>query len=625
VKSRAWRGFRAQFRVGPPHRPTDAVPGYDSAMSEYRPRLDDMLFTLNHVAGLEAISKLDGYQHADPDTVSTILDEAGRFFSEVIAPLNRVGDEQGSVLTADGSVKTPEGFKEAYQKYVESGWAAAHMPAEWGGGGLPYIIGVVIQEMFKTANMAFALAPTLTHGAVEALERHGSDQLKQAYIAKLVTGEWTGTMNLTEPEAGSDVGALRTRAVRQDDGSYRLFGTKSFITWGDQDLTGNVIHLVLARTPDAPPGTRGISMFLVPKYLPDDSGEPGLRNDLKVVSLEHKLGIHASPTCVMSFGDRGDGAVGYLVGDEQEGMRNMFTMMNAARVGVGMEGVAIGERAYQQAVHYAKERIQGRPVGADSKESVPIIEHPDVRRMLLTMKAYVEAMRSLLYVTAGEGDHMFHSDSEDRRKLASDRLALLTPIVKAWCTDVGVELASIGLQVHGGMGYIEETGAAQYLRDSRIAPIYEGTNGIQAVDLVLRKLPLDNGGVATRLIEEMSQVLTRMQSRPELELFHEELAVAVQGLAESSAWLGQQLIEGRVQSALAGASPYLRQFGIVLGGWLLAVAAVAALDSPAGFDPGFLADKVNTARFYGEQLLPTANGLVPMVKAGSDRLERAVF
>jgi acyl-CoA dehydrogenase len=404
-----------------------------------------------------------------------------------------------------------------------------------------------------------------------------------------------------------------------------LFGTKIFITWGDQDLTENIIHLVLARTPDAPPGTRGISMFLVPKLILDERGEPGERNDIKVVSLEHKLGINASPTCVISYGDAGDGALGYLVGAEQEGMRNMFTMMNAARVGVGMEGVAIGERAYQHALDYARKRVQGRPIGGGSKESVPIIEHPDVRRNLLTMKAYVEAMRALLYVTAGEGDHMFHGETESRRKLASDRLALLTPIVKAWCTDVGVELASIGVQVHGGMGYIEETGAAQYLRDSRIAPIYEGTNGIQAIDLVCRKIPMENGAVVAGLLGEMSQVLDQMAAHDDLALFREELAVALQGLAETSTWLGDRLASGDIQSALAGASPYLRQFGLVLGGWLMAKAAVRAFEGPSDFSPGFLADKVNTARFYGEQILPLANGITPSVKGGARLLDGASF
>ncbi len=594
-------------------------------MAAYEPRIDDMMFILTHVAGLDEVAKLDGHQDADPDTVRAILEEAGRFFAEVMAPLNRTGDEEGSVLTDAGTVRTPEGFKEAYRKYVESGWSAAHMPEQWGGGGMPYVVGVVIEEMFKTANMAFSLAAMLTHGAVEALQRHGSPELKAIYIEKLVNGKWTGTMNLTEPEAGSDLGAVRTKAIKQDDGSYRLFGTKIFITWGDQDLTENIIHLVLARTTDAVPGTRGISMFLVPKFILDENGEPGEHNDLKVVSLEHKLGIHASPTCVISYGDEGRGAVGYLVGDEQEGMRNMFTMMNLARIGVGMEGVAIGERAYQQALGYARERVQGREIGSDSKDRVAIIEHPDVRRMLLTIKANVEAMRSLLYVVAAEGDHHVHADSEERRKLAGDRLALLTPIVKAWCTDVGVEMASLGLQVHGGMGYIEETGAAQFLRDSRIAPIYEGTNGIQAIDLVLRKIPLENGAVVAGVIGQMTAELATMEGHDQLSRFREELSVAVQGLAETSRWLGERLASGDLQAALAGASPYLRQFGIVLGGWLMARTAVAAIGEPPGFEHSLLADKVTTARFYGEQLLPMANGLAPAVKGGAALLESAPF
>ncbi|HSO48972.1 MAG TPA: acyl-CoA dehydrogenase family protein, partial [Acidimicrobiia bacterium] len=476
-------------------------------MSDYAPRLDDINFTLGHVAGLEEVSKLNGYQHADPETVAAILEEAGRFFSEVMAPLNQIGDRQGSVLGEDGSVRTPDGFKEAYQKFVESGWAAAHLPEEWGGGGLPYMVGVVIEEMFKTANMAFALCPTLTHGAVEALRIHGSEALLGAYMEKLVRGEWTGTMNLTESEAGSDLGALRTRAEPQADGTYRIFGTKIFITWGDQDLTENIIHFVLARLPDSAPGTKGISMFMVPKFILDENGNPGQRNDYKIVSLEHKLGIHASPTCVVSFGDAGEGAVGYVVGEAGSGMRSMFTMMNAARIGVGMEGVAVGERAYQRALRYARERVQGRAIGASDTARVPILQHPDVRRMLLTMKANVEAMRSLLYVTAAEADRHIRGETEDAREVAGSRLSLLTPIVKAWCTDLGVEVASLGIQVHGGAGYIEETGAAQYLRDSRIAPIYEGTNGIQAIDLVLRKLPLENGAVVTALITEMTEVV----------------------------------------------------------------------------------------------------------------------
>ncbi len=592
-------------------------------MSSYSPPIDEHIFVLNHVAGLEEISKLNGYQHADPATVATIVEEAGRFFAEVMAPLNRIGDEQGSTLDDEGQVRTPEGFDDAYRKFVEAGWPGAHLPPDWGGGGLPYTVGVVIQEMFKTANMAFSLAGMLTQGAVEAIQAHGTDELKSAYLEKLISGEWTGTMNLTEPEAGSDVGALRTKAVKQDDGTYRIFGTKIFITWGDQDITDNIIHLVLARTEEAPPGTRGISMFLVPKYVLDENGEPGERNDFKIVSLEHKLGIHASPTCVVSFGDGGEGAVGYLIGDELEGMRNMFTMMNAARIGVGMEGLALSERAFQHALTYARDRIQGRPIGATAKESVAIVEHPDVRRMLLTMKANTEAMRCLLYVTARSGDFMLHAETEEVRDAESKRLALLTPIVKAWMTDLGVEMTSLGIQVHGGMGYVEETGAAQYFRDARIAPIYEGTNGIQAIDLVLRKVPVDDGAVLETLITEMTGVLAEMGDYDDLAGFRDELTTAIQGLADTSSWLGARLAAGEVDDALAGATPYLTQFGTVLGGWLMAISAVAAKQKPAEFSKEFLDQKVVTARFYGEHLLPRANGLVETIKAGNGLLASA--
>jgi 3-(methylthio)propanoyl-CoA dehydrogenase len=592
-------------------------------MSGYQPPLDDINFTLNHVAGLEDVAKLNGYQHADPATVRGILEEAARFFSEVIAPLNRSGDQQGSTLTDDGVV-TPEGFKDAYAKYVESGWSSVHFPEEWSGGGLPYTVGIVIQEMFKTANMAFSLCPMLTQGAVDALIEHGTPEQQATYIDKLATGQWSGTMNLTEPHSGSDLGTLRTRAEPQDDGSYRLFGTKIFITWGDQDLTENVIHLVLARTPDAPPGTRGISMFIVPKFVPDAQGNPGERNDIKIVSLEHKLGIHASPTCVVSFGDGGEGAVGYLLGEEQKGMRNMFTMMNVARIGVGLEGLAITEGAYQQAVGYARDRIQGRKTGSDSHEEVPIVEHPDVRRMLLTMKAYAMAMRSLLYYTAAETDFADHSDDDARRKLADDRVAVLTPLVKAWCTDVGVEMASLGIQVHGGMGYIEETGAAQYFRDSRIAPIYEGTNGIQAIDLLTRKLPMEDGEVVKGLIEEMKSMLGEMDGHPELEAFGSELASAIGALEDASAWLLESLSEKNIDDALAGATPYLELFASVVSGWLVAKGALAALDS-ADNDSEFSRDLVNTARFYGEHLLPQTTGLLATIKGGASLLDKAEF
>ena len=589
-------------------------------MSEYRPPLDDIDFVLNHVAGFPEVAKLDGFQHLDPDTVRGILAEGGRFFAEVMAPLNRIGDQQGSVLE-DGEVRTPEGFKEAYAQYVEAGWGGAHIPEEYGGGGLPYTVGIVLQEMFKTANMAFSLCPLLTQAAIEALIQHGDDEQRATYLQKLVTGEWSGTMCLTEPQAGSDVGALTTRAVRQDDGTYRITGTKIFITWGDHDLTENIVHLVLARTPDAAPGTKGISMFLVPKYLVNDDGTLGEKNDIAIVSIEHKLGIHASPTCVVSFGDSGEGAVGYLVGEEQQGMRYMFTMMNTARIGVGVEGLAITERAYQKAADYALERIQGREVGAPPTETTRIVRHPDVRRMLMTMRAYREALRALFYLTARYLDEERHADSAEARQAAGEMVALLTPITKAWATDVGVEMASIGIQIHGGMGYVEETGAAQYYRDIRIAPIYEGTNGIQAIDLVMRKLPMAGGEVAHRLVDAISETAERLQGVSALERFGMHLEDGVEAVDE-----GIQLILERMgtepNDALSAATPFLRLFGTVIGGWLMGKAALAAheqLEAGTG-DADFLRRKLATARFYGEQIMPTAYGLIEAVESRSDAL-----
>jgi alkylation response protein AidB-like acyl-CoA dehydrogenase len=590
-------------------------------MSGYQPPLDDINFSLIHIAGLEDIAKLNGFQHADPGTVFELLEEAARFFSEVMAPLNRSGDEQGSKLV-DGTVVTPDGFDEAYQKYVDSGWSSAHFPEEWSGGGLPYTVGIVIQEMFKTANMGFSLCAMLTQGGVDALLAHGTDEQRRIYLPHLTSARWSGTMNLTEPEAGSDVGALRTRAERADDGTYRIFGTKIFITWGDQDLTENVIHLVLARTPDAPPGTRGISMFIVPKFIPDADGSPGPRNDLKVVSLEHKLGIHASPTCVVSFGDDGEGAIGYLLGEEQKGMRNMFTMMNGARLGVGLEGLGVTERAYQQALGYAHERMQGRKMGSGSATDVAIVEHPDVRRMLITMKAYSQAMRALLYYSAAETDYAKHSDDPDRRNLARNRVALLTPLAKAWCTDIGVEMASLGIQVHGGMGYIEETGAAQHFRDSRIAPIYEGTNGIQAIDLLTRKLTIEDGAMVRDMISEMREVRDQLLDYEELTAFAAELGIALDGLSDTSDWLLAKLSADDIEDALSGATPFLRQLGTVVAGWLMAKGALAAVS--AG-DSGFNREKVIVARFYGEHLLPQVNGLLPTIKGGAQLLKAAVL
>ena len=588
-------------------------------MSEYKPPLDDIEFVLNNVADLERISKLNGFQHADPDTATGVLAEAGRFFSEVIAPTNRTGDEQGSVLQDDGSVKTPDGFKEAYDKFVQAGWAGVHLPESAGGGGFPYTVGIVLQEMFTSANLAFSLAPLLTQGAIDALVQHGSPEQQQTYLEKLASGQWTGTMCLTEPQAGSDLGAITTRAVKQDDGTYRLTGQKIFITWGEHDLTENIIHLGLAKTPDAAPGTKGISMFIVPKHIPDAGGAPGERNDVRVVSLEHKLGIHASPTCVLSFGDD-EGAVGYLVGEEQRGMKYMFTMMNTARIGVAVEGLALGEMAYQRAARYALERIQGRALGA--KEASPIVEHPDVRRMLMTMRANNEAMRSALYATAALIDLERHAETEEERTKSGERVALMIPILKAWCTDLGVEMTSLGIQVHGGMGYVEETGAAQLMRDARIAPIYEGTNGIQALDLVTRKVPMRGGQVVGEFIAEMVETAAALKEIEGMETSAEELDRALAVLAEVSAHVGDKMAKGEYADAIAGATPFTRMWGTVVGGAHLAEGALAAARMLGGgaSDGRFLEAKLATARFYCEQILPTAAGHGPSVTAPADIL-----
>ncbi|MCA1736543.1 MAG: acyl-CoA dehydrogenase [Actinobacteria bacterium] len=582
----------------------------------YKPPLEDIEFTLANIADLESISKLNGFQHADLATVSGVLEEAGRFFSEVIAPLNRIGDQQGSKLQPDGTVKTPEGFKAAYAKFVEAGWGGVHIPEQWGGGGMPYTVGVVVQEMFKSANMAFSLCPLLTQASIEALMSHGSPEQQAQYLEKLVTGEWSGTMCLTESQAGSDVGALSTRAEPQKDGTYRLFGQKIFITWGEHDMSQNIIHLVLARTPGAAPGTKGISLFLVPKLIPDAEGKPGEANDLKVVSIEHKMGIHASPTCVLSFGDKGEGAIGYLIGEEQSGMRYMFTMMNTARVGVGVEGLSISEAAYQKALEFAQVRKQGRDLG--SIEDVVIFEHPDVRRMLLTMRAYKEAIRGLLYFNARQVDLERHSETSEERERAAEIVALLTPITKAWSTDVGVEMASLGIQVHGGMGFIEETGAAQFYRDIRIAPIYEGTNGIQSIDLATRKLGMRQGGVARDLFDRIEA--DAVAAGEELAEIGAPLLATLSGLREATEHL---LAAADPNESLAGATPYLEMFGLIIGGWVHLQSAVAAQAGLKNGDDAFLSGRLGLARFYNTQILPRALGLLSSVTAPSSQLDGA--
>ncbi|MDK1018468.1 MAG: acyl-CoA dehydrogenase [Actinomycetota bacterium] len=578
-------------------------------MANYTPPVRDIMFTLNTVADVDSILALPDFAHVDPGTIEDVLDEAARFFSEVFAPTNEVGDQKGALLE-DGNVITPDEFKPVWKKLVEAGWTAVTGSTEYGGHGFPKTIGLTVSEMMTSANLAFSLNPMLTGSGITLLDRHGSDELRDQYLAKLISCEWTGTMVLTETEAGSDVGAVRTKAVRNPDGSYAISGTKIFITWGDHDLTDNIIHLVLARTPDAPAGTRGISLFIVPKFLLQDDGTPGERNSVETVSLEHKLGIHASPTCVMAFNN----ATGYIVGDENQGMRYMFTMMNQARLEVGLEGLSIAERSYQHAAEYAKGRIQGRAVG--STELSPIIDHIDVRRMLMTMKALTEAMRGLIYDAAAAEDRLEHGEDESTRSAGGERLALLTPVAKAWCTDRGVEIASIGVQVLGGMGFIEEAGAAQFYRDARIAPIYEGTNGIQALDLVMRKLRLSDGAVVDRYLDEIEALDAQLSGAgADLSDVRHQLVLAVASVREATAWLNES---EDVRARMAGATPYLEMFGTLAGGYYLARQALAAL--PDADADSWMAAKVATSRFYAINLLPKVHGLLPSVVGGPQLL-----
>jgi alkylation response protein AidB-like acyl-CoA dehydrogenase len=510
----------------------------------------------------------------------------------------------------------PPGWKDAYRDWSTAGWNAVSLPAQWGGQGLPNALNAACIEMWNSASMAFGIGPVLTMGAAEALANYGSEQLKKTYLPKLVSGEWMGTMQLTEPQAGSDVGALRTKAVRANDGSYRITGQKIFITYGEHDLTDNIIHFVLARLTDAPPGNKGISLFLVPKMLVGDDGSLREHNDVRASGIEHKLGIHASPTCTMVYGDKG-GAVGYLVGEENRGLACMFTMMNLARLSVGLQGVGIAERATQQALQYARDRKQGRALGATSGSSA-IIEHPDVKRMLMTMRALTRAARAICYATAGaiDGSH----GKGDGAKAADNRAALLTPIAKAFSTDIGVEVASLGVQVHGGMGFIEETGAAQYLRDARIAAIYEGTNGIQAIDLAMRKVPLDRGAVVRAYLDELRATVKAVQATndPALGMTGARLAEAVDSLDRATTWLLSK-IEKEPQSALAGATPYLRLFGNAAGGCMLADEALAALRIANG-EP---ASRVAVARFFAENIAVQASGLERAVIDGAESVNAA--
>ena len=576
-------------------------------MSAYQAPLKDMRFVLEELAGLAEVAKLPGYEEATPDTVAAILEEASKFASEVLDPLNYAGDQEGSVWK-DGEVRTPGGFKEAYRQYVESGWAALPFEADWGGQGLPKLVATAVEEMLTSANMSFSLCPLLTQGAIHALELCGSDALKQAYLEKMVQGAWTGTMNLTEPQAGSDLALVRTKAERAGD-HYLVSGQKIFITYGEHDLTENIVHLVLARTPDAPEGVKGISLFLVPKFLVKPDGSLGVRNSARCASIEHKLGIHASPTAVMVF----DKAVGYLVGEENKGLSYMFVMMNAARFSVGLEGVAIAERAFQRALAYAKERLQGRDL-VEGAGTVPIIRHPDVRRMLMLMKSQTEAMRALAYVVAAAMD--FAHKTRDRNHQAF--VDLMIPVVKGWSTETGIEVASLGVQVHGGMGFIEETGAAQHLRDARITTIYEGTTGIQAADLVGRKIAREGGATARQWISVLKKFESELaqSASADIRAVGPAFAAGVQSVSDCVDFIVANAAKD-VKGVFAGAVPFLRLMGIVAGGWQMGRAALAADKKRASGDRAFLEAKIATARFYADQVLVQAPALRDTVVRGA--------
>jgi len=577
----------------------------------YQAPLADMGFALKYGAGLAAALEEGFFGELTADDVEAVLGEAGRIAEEVLAPLNRVGDRYG-VTFKDGVVTTAPGWKEAYDTWRRGGWNGLVAEGEWGGQALPHVLNAACVEMWNAAAMAFGVGPLVSMSAIDALTAHGSDALKRAYLGKLVSGEWIATMQLTEPQAGSDVGALRTRADRAADGTYRITGQKIFITYGEHDLTDNIIHFVLARLPDAPPGTRGISLFVVPKFLLNADGTPGVRNDVRAHSVEHKLGIHGSPTCTMIFGDHG-GATGFIVGEENAGMACMFTMMNRARLGVGLQGVGIAERATQQALAYARERRQGRSAGMPATESAPIIAHADIKRVLISMRALTQAARSICYATAMALDRAERGADKAARQAANARASLLTPVAKAFASDIGVEVASLGVQVHGGMGFIEETGAAQFLRDARIAPIYEGTNGIQAIDLVTRKLPLGGGAVVETYIGELRRVVEAVNATndPAFGWTGVRLEDAVESLARTTAWLLAQL-EKNAQEALAGATPYLRLFAVAAGGCLLAQQALAALRLS-----GDAAPRIALARFFAENFAVQAGALERTVVEGA--------
>ena len=583
----------------------------------YKAPVKDIVFGYEVIDSYNVLNKISEFSDFSEDIVIPTMEECAKFSEEVLAPINSIGDQQGATIE-NGNVTMPEEFVDAYKKFAEAGWASISRPEEIGGGGMPITLSGGTLEILSTANLAFGLAPGLSAGAISAINFHGNQEQKDKFLPKLVSGEWTGTMNLSEPQSGSDLGTITTKAEKQDDGTYKITGTKVWITFGEHNMTENIIHLVLAKVPGSPEGTKGISMFIVPKVKVNDDGSLGDNNNVSCISIEEKLGIHASPTCVMEY----DGSVGYLVGEENRGLNYMFTMMNEARVWVGGQGLACASGALQGASQYARDRVQGRPVGMskeDAKKST-IIDHADVRRMLITIKSYVDAMRYLMYDNQLMLDLEYFAEGE-LKEFGEERCGILTPITKAWISDLGVELSSIALQVYGGMGYVEETGVAQYLRDSRIAPIYEGTNGIQALDLMFRKLPLDNGQAMQRLLADVSKVIDEMNEGGEvLSDLAQKLKVEVDRLSEVTLWLGSKMLEGELVDASAGATPYLKMFGQVLGGYYMGKAAILATKKLEETGDEYYNEKITLSKFYIEQLLPLASGYASSVTAGKDDL-----
>ncbi len=579
----------------------------------------DMLFDIKHLADIEAIAKIPGFEDAGFDTAQAVLEECARFNQDVIAPLNVEGDRNPS-FWKDGKVTTTPGFKDAYKQYAEGGWQGLQHPAEFGGQGLPKTIGAACGEILNSANLAFALCPLLTDGNIEAITIAGSDEMKQKYLGKLVSGEWTGTMNLTEPQAGSDLSLVRTRADSQPDGTYRLFGTKIYITYGDHDMADNIVHMVLARVAGAPEGVKGISLFLVPKFMVNDDGSLGERNDVACVSIEHKMGIKASPTAVLQYGDAGKGAIGYLVGEENRGLEYMFIMMNAARYAVGVQGVAIAERAYQKAVEYAKERVQSRPVDGSIAASAAIIHHPDVKRMLMTMRAYTEGCRAMATVAAAAYDASHHHPDADARKQNQQFYEFLVPLVKGFSTEMSLEVTSLGIQVHGGMGFIEETGAAQYYRDAKILTIYEGTTAIQANDLVGRKTARDGGQVAKAIavqIEQTESALAASKS-PAAKHVLKRLKAAREAFIEVVEFVAGNT-KASPNAVFAGSVPYLMLAGNLVSGWQLARSLLIAEEEiDKGNDLAFMNAKIATAHFYADHILAKAPGIRDSIVTGAD-------